>query len=589
MKLKSMLFITMSTALMAHSGILNAQDFKTINVGGQNRQYLEYVPADLGTNRPLLISMHGMNQDAPYQKNMLAVESVADTAKFVTIFPNGIDRAWDIGGDRDINFVKALIDEMVKKYQIDRKRVYLSGFSMGGMFTYHAMNRIPDLIAAFAPISGYPMGGTTATADRPVPIIHTHGTSDDVCVFSGAQPALDKWIAHNNCPTTAVTTPNYQGHGIITRHEWGPGDGGVEVVLMELAGKGHWVSNDGMKTVENIWNFCKRYPKDIKDPQVSFVTPGNRSICQVIGDVNTADITLSVNAYDNDGQIVSVEFYEGDKLIAKTTDNYSCTLKDAAMGKHSIKVVATDNDGRQTIATREFTIEKAGTELNLSNNFKTANTIPDGWITYDSEESRAGYMEGLGQGCRLLGLTGAQRDFDFGLYIRNKNGNVHAGSAKYGAEGCNRQLLLTPGKYRVEYTACSWNNPDLNNITCCVESEGKEIASLTKMTTANVGNATGNSFSGSTPEVLDFTITNPSFCNLAFYTNDSGWADALIGKVRLVQTEATGIKGITENASQAQQVAYFTLDGKQVNHPTKGVYIKQTVKNGGKQNKKVIY
>ena len=164
---------------------------ENITVDGVQRNYIVYAPSNLGSKRPLLISCHGMNQDANYQKNMLKIETVADTAKFVTVFPNGIDKGWDISGNRDINFVTALIDAMVSRYDIDPNRVYLSGFSMGGMFTYHAMNRIPNKIAAFAPISGYSLGGTTANASmRPLPIIHTHGTGDDVVTFSGVQGAL---------------------------------------------------------------------------------------------------------------------------------------------------------------------------------------------------------------------------------------------------------------------------------------------------------------------------------------------------------------------------------------------------------------
>ena len=166
--------------------------------------------------------------------NMLDIKSVADTAKFVTVFPEGISKSWDLDGNRDINFVLALIDKMVDDYDIDRGRVYLSGFSMGGMFTYHAMNRIADRIAAFAPISGYPMGGATAKAGvRPIPIIHTHGTSDDVVTFSNVQSALNVWINHNGCPTTATVTKKYRGASHITRRVWGPGNDGVEVVLME--------------------------------------------------------------------------------------------------------------------------------------------------------------------------------------------------------------------------------------------------------------------------------------------------------------------------------------------------------------------
>ena len=239
-----------------------------LKVGGTQREYKIYVPKNLGAKRPLLISCHGMNQDAAYQMNMLDIKSVADTAKFVTVFPEGIDKSWDISGNRDINFMLALIDAMVEKYDIDPGRVYLSGFSMGGMFTYHAMNKIADRIAAFAPISGYTMSGVTAKASvRPIPIIHTHGTADDVVTFSNVQKNLDVWIKHNGCPTTAEVTKKYRGASHITRHVWGPGNDGVEVVLMEMANKGHWISNDnGVKTGDEIWRFCSRYSIDVSTP-----------------------------------------------------------------------------------------------------------------------------------------------------------------------------------------------------------------------------------------------------------------------------------------------------------------------------------
>ena len=255
--------MSMAACLMQPS---SAQE--KLKVGGTEREYKIYVPKDLGAKRPLLISCHGMNQDAAYQMGMLDIKSVADTAKFVTVFPEGISKSWDISGNRDINFMLAIIDEMVEKYDIDRGRVYLSGFSMGGMFTYHAMNKIADRIAAFAPISGYPMGGATASPNvRPIPIIHTHGTSDDVVTFSNVQKNLNVWIKHNGCPETAEVTKRYRNAAHITRHVWGPGNDDVEVVLMEMANKGHWISNDnGVKTGDEIWRFCSRYSIEVADP-----------------------------------------------------------------------------------------------------------------------------------------------------------------------------------------------------------------------------------------------------------------------------------------------------------------------------------
>ena len=109
-----------------------------INVNGTTRTYNVYAPKNLGENRPLLIFCHGYNQDANWIQNSefknetVSMESVCDTAKFVVVFPNGIDRSWDIYGDRDVNFIKAIIEKMVTRYKIDRNRVYLGGFSMGG-------------------------------------------------------------------------------------------------------------------------------------------------------------------------------------------------------------------------------------------------------------------------------------------------------------------------------------------------------------------------------------------------------------------------------------------------------------------------
>jgi len=266
---------------MAACFMLPSSAQEKLKVGGTEREYKIYVPKDLGAKRPLLISCHGMNQDAAYQMGMLDIQSVADTAKFVTVFPEGIGKSWDITGNRDINFMLALIDEMAEKYDIDRGRVYLSGFSMGGMFTYHAMNKIADRIAAFAPISGYPMGGATAKASvRPIPIIHTHGTSDDVVPFSNVKNNLNVWIKHNGCPETAEVTKKYRNAAHITRHVWGPGNDGVEVVLMEMAGKGHWISNDnGVKTGDEIWRFCSRYSieadEPVKGPQI-LILPDTR-------------------------------------------------------------------------------------------------------------------------------------------------------------------------------------------------------------------------------------------------------------------------------------------------------------------------
>ena len=127
----------------------------TIQVNGTTHNMYVYAPANLKQNRPLLISLHGMNQDITYQRNQAKWESVADTANILVVYPAGINNQWDISGNKDVQFLSAVISKMYQQYKIDTTRVYLSGFSMGSMMTYHAMNTMADKFAAFGPVSGY--------------------------------------------------------------------------------------------------------------------------------------------------------------------------------------------------------------------------------------------------------------------------------------------------------------------------------------------------------------------------------------------------------------------------------------------------
>lgn len=262
--LKSKLLALLSLCLLAIYPMA-AQTTVQIQVGSITRSMIVYIPQNLPQNMPLIISMHGLNQDPTYQKNMAQLEPIADQEKFSVVYPAGINNSWDLYGTSDIDFILAIIDYMANNYGTDRNRIYLSGFSMGGMMTYYAATKIADKIAAFAPISGYLMSGPNTNSSRPIPIIHTHGTADNVVPYSGVQPCINAWVIRNGNPATAVVTNPYpvsNPNSHCTKSYWGPGTNGVEIVLMTLEGKGHWISNDpinGISTSQEIWNFCKQY------------------------------------------------------------------------------------------------------------------------------------------------------------------------------------------------------------------------------------------------------------------------------------------------------------------------------------------
>ena len=351
---------TIIISILTISMVTNAQTRKTITSEGQKREYLQYAPSDLGSKRPLIISCHGMNQSAKYQWDMLKdAKTLADKEKFVIVLPEGINSGWDISGDRDINLIKDLIAQMKKDFDIDENRVYLSGFSMGGMLTYHAMNKIPDVIAAFAPISGYPMWGFTYTGKRAIPVIHHHGTGDDVCVYSNVQRNIDELVKKNKCSTTPTITQNYGGYSHITRKEWGGGTDGVKVVLMELANKGHWISNDGLFTLDEIWKFCKNYSLEEKPVQVKITSP-------VTGAKTSKDVTLKVNAESSKGNITAVRFFlDGIRKAEVTAPPYEYQYKDLEKGTHTLLAQAIDDKDNKNFAKVSITVQQQD--------------IPDSW------------------------------------------------------------------------------------------------------------------------------------------------------------------------------------------------------------------
>ena len=575
---------TILSILLLAAGLIPAQA-DNITVGGTSRSYNVIVPKNLGQNRPLLIFCHGYNQDAGWMQNSefkndnVSMEAVCDTAKFVCVFPNGIDRAWDTGGDRDINFIKAIIERMVTQHKIDRNRIYLGGFSMGGMLTYNAINKMSDQIAAFVSCSG-PSVVTPSSKTRPVPILHIQGTADN---WGGVQPALNPWIKHNGCSTTDKVINNYNGFSGAKLHIWGPGNDGVEVRLLELKDKGHWICKEPqVYTGKEIWNFCSRYSLNKTTPNVKITSPatgGKHISFAPKGEAVFPDITITATADDPNGTVEKVEFYDGTTLIATCTEKpYKATLSGAKAAKHTLKAVATDNDGEMSTATIEVTMQ-APTTLTPSTDFKEANALPAGWTTYDSSERRTGYSSGYSSGCRVLQFTGSSKGFNYGLYFRNINGKARQGWAKYGLSDGGTTLSLAPGHYTLKYKICNWNMADFGQVEVAIEKRtgSTTIASQTYMPNINIGNVASNNFSSPQQQTFEFDIAEQGDYVIAIYSAASEWSDCIVGQLSLTASSylATGIDGLSDNPGTTADPAVYDLQGRRVNKPTKaGIYVK---------------
>ena len=74
--------------------------------------------------------------------------------------------------------LKGLLDDVLAQYNVDRRRVYLTGLSLGGYGAWDLASRYPDYFAAVAPICG---GGIARAVGsmRALPTWVFHGKKDD--------------------------------------------------------------------------------------------------------------------------------------------------------------------------------------------------------------------------------------------------------------------------------------------------------------------------------------------------------------------------------------------------------------------------
>ena len=257
-RLSIFLLCALACALSIHA---YKQQKVTIKVNGENREMQVYTPNTVSSNLPLMIVTHGMNQDAGYQASCDHMYELIDKEKFIIAYLQGIDRTWDTGGTKDRDFVFQTIDELHAKYNINKNRVYWSGFSMGSALIYHCMADAVDKIAAFAPTSGIAFGGKEwQRCSKPVNVIHCHAYGDDVFKYND-------WDIHGYVQSLAKDldkckdykkTANYRTPGGNTgdKEVWSNGENGTTVELFSYNANWH---NPSTGNSQEIWNFCKQF------------------------------------------------------------------------------------------------------------------------------------------------------------------------------------------------------------------------------------------------------------------------------------------------------------------------------------------
>ncbi|NRB52339.1 MAG: hypothetical protein HRU41_32060 [Saprospiraceae bacterium] len=88
--------------------------------------------------------------------------------------------------------IQQIIDEVLAQYNVDEKRIYLTGLSRGGFGTWGIASQIPERFAAIAPIAGNTLGVSSFEALQDLPIWTAHNLEDERVDYARTENAVRK-------------------------------------------------------------------------------------------------------------------------------------------------------------------------------------------------------------------------------------------------------------------------------------------------------------------------------------------------------------------------------------------------------------
>lgn len=266
---------------------------------GATRSYVVRVPPGLmATKRrvPLVLVLHGGGGNAEITERMTGFTVKAEKDGFIVVYPEGSSRfkdkllTWNArhccgyamnNKMDDVGFINALIDNLVRDYPVDPKRVYATGISNGGMMSHRLGIELSHKIAAIAPVVAA-LFGDEKTPGQPVSALMINGMLDKSVPYQGGPPGgrfPDAWDGTSVKPAIAqaefwakanrcAENPGKTERSPVTIWQYRcPGDAAVELQLLKDTGhtwpggqRGFRGADDpgsSLNATDVIWDFFK--------------------------------------------------------------------------------------------------------------------------------------------------------------------------------------------------------------------------------------------------------------------------------------------------------------------------------------------
>ena len=261
----------------------------TINYENIDRTFILYVPSsyDNSTKQPLVFNFHGYGSNANEQMNYGDLRSQADANGFILVHPEALDdivgtsywniKGWSESVHDDVKFTENLINLLMDKYSINAERIYSTGMSNGGFFSFHLACNLSASFAAVASVTGSMTKSTFDSCNprKPTPVMQIHGSLDFTVPYKGLdtlnmKPIMDVmeyWKVSNACDDYVLSLPGIlPGATSWTEtYEYSNCLNGTENIHLYVQGAGHiwpgsiYSSVQSPDSSSSIWNFFSKY------------------------------------------------------------------------------------------------------------------------------------------------------------------------------------------------------------------------------------------------------------------------------------------------------------------------------------------
>lgn len=328
-----MRFVILSTLVLltvSQTALASKITKQTIEFGGKKRVYYLYVPENVASKPPLIMTLHGSGRDG-----LSLVEKwkdVADQEGFILAGPNAMNSERWSSTDDSADFLREIVEQLKGRYSIDPKRVFLFGHSAGAVYALNLSMSQSEYFAATAVHAGSWRSNEELSyvqlAKRKTPIAIFVGDSDQYFPLDSVKKT-EELLKSNQFP--------------------------VQVTVMK--GHDHWYYDLAPDINRNAWAFLKQHTLNAEPQFTQYATAQNAKQANAsITELNT--IRTKVN-----------------ELLKQLIDKERIVNgKDFKVDREAIKAIAKE---QVELATQAGSLEKEAAQKaeqlsksNLPNNLK---------------------------------------------------------------------------------------------------------------------------------------------------------------------------------------------------------------------------